>query len=55
MRMWRSNTVSIGITALMLAALTGIFFFQNVLMRKPVLYTWVRWAYLAFVLVWLGW
>ncbi|CCE06051.1 nitrous oxide reductase regulatory protein NosR [Bradyrhizobium sp. STM 3843] len=54
-RMWRSNTVSIAITALMLAALTGIFFFQNLLVRRPVLYTWVRRAYLVFVLVWLGW
>ena len=55
MRIWRSSTVSIAITALMLAALTGIFFFQNLLVRRPVLYTWVRRAYLAFVLVWLGW
>jgi NosR/NirI family nitrous oxide reductase transcriptional regulator len=55
MRIWRADTVSIGITALMMAALTGIFFFQNVLVRRPVFYTWVRRAYLAFVLVWLGW
>ena len=55
MRIWRSSTVSIGITAFMLAALTGIFFFQNLLVRRPVLYTWVRRGYLAFVLVWLGW
>ncbi len=55
MRIWRSSTVSIGITAFMLAALTGIFFFQNLLVSRPVLYTWVRRGYLAFVLVWLGW
>ncbi|MBR0689847.1 regulatory protein NosR [Bradyrhizobium manausense] len=55
MRIWRSNTVSVGITALMLAALTGIFFFQNLLVRRPVFYNWVRRGYLAFVLVWLGW
>jgi len=55
MRIWRSSTVSIGITGFMLAALTGIFFFQNLLVRRPVLYTWVRRGYLAFVLVWLGW
>ncbi|MEY9885157.1 NosR/NirI family nitrous oxide reductase transcriptional regulator [Bradyrhizobium sp. USDA 328] len=54
-RIWRSSTVSIGITAFMLAALTGIFFFQNLLVRRPALYTWVRRGYLAFVLVWLGW
>jgi NosR/NirI family transcriptional regulator, nitrous oxide reductase regulator len=55
MRMWRSNAISIGITALMLGALTLIFFFQNLLVRRPVLYTWVRRSYLAFVLLWLGW
>ncbi|BAM92458.1 nitrous oxide reductase regulatory protein NosR [Bradyrhizobium oligotrophicum S58] len=55
MRIWRSQTVSVGITALALAVLTGIFFFQNVLVRRPQLYTWVRRAYLLFVLVWLGW
>ncbi|WP_409999182.1 4Fe-4S binding protein [Bradyrhizobium sp. SZCCHNR1093] len=55
MRIWRSQTVSIGITALALAVLTGIFFFQNILVRRPRLYTWVRRAYLLFVLVWLGW
>jgi len=55
MRMWRAQTINIGIVALALAALTGIFFFQNVLVRRPVFYTWVRRAYLLFVLVWLGW
>jgi len=54
-RLWRSQTVSIGITALALAALTAIFFFQNILVRRPTLYTWVRRAYLVFVLFWLGW
>ncbi|WP_083846366.1 NosR/NirI family protein [Bradyrhizobium sp. ORS 285] len=55
MRIWRTQTVNIGITAVALAVLTGIFFFQNVLVRRPQLYTWVRRGYLLFVLVWLGW
>ncbi|MGJ4930480.1 4Fe-4S binding protein [Bradyrhizobium sp. HKCCYLS2038] len=55
MRIWRTQTVNIGITAVALAILTAIFFFQNVLVRRPQLYTWVRRAYLFFVLVWLGW
>jgi len=55
MRIWRSQIVSVGITALSLAALTAIFFFQNILVRRPTLYTWVRRAYLVFVLFWLGW
>jgi NosR/NirI family nitrous oxide reductase transcriptional regulator len=32
-----------------------IFFFQNVLVRRPVAYTWVRRGYLLYILVWLGW
>ncbi|WP_257170519.1 NosR/NirI family protein [Bradyrhizobium sp. SRS-191] len=55
MRIWRTQTVNIGITAVALAVLTAIFFFQNVLVRRAQLYTWVRRAYLLFVLVWLGW
>ncbi len=55
MRIWRSQPASIAITALALAVLTAIFFFQNVLVRRPTLYTWVRRGYLTFVLLWLGW
>ncbi|HLG82476.1 MAG TPA: 4Fe-4S binding protein [Bradyrhizobium sp.] len=55
MHIWRSQTINLGIVALAMAVLTVIFFFQNVLVRRPVLHTWVRRAYLLFVLVWLGW
>ncbi len=55
MRIWRSNAINIGIVALALAALTAIFFFQNILVRRPTLSVWVRRIYLAFVLIWLGW
>ncbi|MBI5261871.1 MAG: regulatory protein NosR [Bradyrhizobium sp.] len=55
MRIWRSQPTSIAITALALMVLTAIFFFQNVLVRRPTLYTWVRRLYLVFVLFWLGW
>ena len=55
MRIWRTRMVSIAITAFALAALTVIFFFQNILVRRPILYTWIRRAYLVFVLIWLGW
>lgn len=55
MQMWRMNTVEIGITTFALLLLTVIFFFQDWLVRRPVLYVWVRRSYLAFVLVWLGW
>jgi len=55
MRIWRGDVVRIGITIFALGTLTLIFFFQNVLVRRPQVYVWVRRAYLLFVLVWLGW
>ncbi len=54
-KLWKTNAVSIGITAAALSVLTGIFFFQDALVRRPQTYVWVRRAYLAFTLVWLGW
>ncbi len=54
-RIWRGDAVRIGITVFALGTLTLIFFFQNVLVRRPQVYVWVRRAYLLFVLVWLGW
>jgi len=55
LKIWKTNTVSIGITGLALLVLTAIFFFQDSLVRRPQVYVWVRRAYLAFTLVWLGW
>ena len=55
MRIWRGNIVKIGFTVVALGALTLIFFFQNVLVRRPAVYVWVRRGYLLFILVWLGW
>jgi NosR/NirI family nitrous oxide reductase transcriptional regulator len=55
LKIWRTNTVSIGIAAVALLVLTAIFFFQDNLVRRPKVYVWVRRAYLTFTLVWLGW
>jgi NosR/NirI family nitrous oxide reductase transcriptional regulator len=55
MKIWRGDTVKIGTTLFALGALTLIFFFQNQLVRRPKVYTWVRRGYLLFILVWLGW
>ncbi len=55
MKIWRGNVVKITATVVALGALTLIFFFQNVLVRRPRLYTWVRRGYLLFILVWMGW
>jgi NosR/NirI family transcriptional regulator, nitrous oxide reductase regulator len=54
-KMWKGNQGFIGITSFALLVLTAIFFFQDWLVRRPVLYTWVRRGYLAFTLFWLGW
>lgn len=54
-QMWRRSPISIGITAFTVVVLTGIFFFQNSLVQRPRLYTWVRRGFLLFTLVWLGW
>lgn len=55
MRIWRSRSVSIAVTVAALLALTGIFFFQDALVKRPRIYVWVRRAFLLFTLVWLGW
>lgn len=55
MKIWRDNVVKIGVTIAALGGLTLIFFFQNFLVRRPTVYTWVRRSYLVFILVWLGW
>nr|WP_210183625.1 NosR/NirI family protein [Microvirga guangxiensis] len=55
LKIWKTNTVSIGIAAIALLVLTAIFFFQDALVKRPKIYVWVRRAYLTFTLVWLGW
>ncbi len=55
LRMWRDNTVNIAIAAVAIGVLTIIFFFQDALVKRYQLYLWVRRAFLAFTLVWIGW
>jgi NosR/NirI family nitrous oxide reductase transcriptional regulator len=54
-KIWKLNTVKIGITVVALLVLTAIFFFQNWLVSRPRLFAWVRRGYLLFTLMWLGW
>jgi NosR/NirI family nitrous oxide reductase transcriptional regulator len=54
-RVWQGKVVEIGILLVAIGVLTGIFFFQDVLVKRPVLYERVRLSYLAFTLLWLGW
>ena len=55
MRMWEMNRVKIAITGAALLILTGIFFFQDGLVKRPKLFGYVRTGFLCFTLVWLGW
>ncbi len=55
MRVWRTRVIDIAILCAALIVLTTIFFFQDVLVRRPILYDRVRLAFLAFTLFWLGW
>ena len=55
MRIWRLKTVSVVLTAIALGVLTVVFFFQDALVKRPLVFTWVRRSYLLFILVWLGW
>lgn len=54
-RIWRERTASIAVVGLALVTLTGLFFFQGALSRRPRLLRVVRYGFLTFVLVWLGW
>ncbi len=52
---WRAKTWELGVTAAALLILTGIFFFQDQLVRRARLFRWVRLGFLTWTLVWLGW
>jgi NosR/NirI family nitrous oxide reductase transcriptional regulator len=51
----RAKLTKIAVLLVALLVLTGVFFFQDVLVRRPVLYDRFRLGYLTFTLVWLGW
>jgi NosR/NirI family transcriptional regulator, nitrous oxide reductase regulator len=54
-RIWHSKVASIAVLLVMLGVLTGIFFFQDILVKREVLYDRIRLTFLAVTLVWLGW
>jgi NosR/NirI family nitrous oxide reductase transcriptional regulator len=53
--MWQAHPVQISVLIAALLVLTLIFFFQDWLAVRPLLYSRLRLAYLVFSLVWLGW
>ncbi|MGQ9366674.1 4Fe-4S binding protein [Azospirillum sp. ST 5-10] len=54
-RIWQNRIVDVAILTAAIALLTGIFFFQNLLVKRPTLYGRVRLGFLAFTLLWIGW
>src|SRR5690606_6723271 len=52
---WESRVAAIAVLALMLAALTIIFFFQDLLVPREKLFDRIRLVFLAVTLLWLGW
>jgi len=54
-KMWQLKVPEIAVLAIGLLVLTLIFFFQNWLVKRPVLTSRVRTAYLIFTLVVIGW
>ena len=54
-RIWHDRWFDVGLLMAALGVLTGIFFFQDWLMKRPRLFSQIRVGFLAFTLVWLGW
>ncbi|HYD66512.1 4Fe-4S binding protein [Azospirillum sp.] len=54
-RVWENRVFDIAVVVIAIGVLTTIFFFQDLLVQRPVLYGRVRTAFLVFTLVWLGW
>lgn len=52
---WRARVMEIATLDVALAILTGIFFFQTLLTKRPALFQRLRLGFLLFTLVWLGW
>ena len=53
-KIWRYHAIDIAILALSLALLTLIFFFQDWLVKRPVLFGRLRMGFLLFSVLWLG-
>jgi NosR/NirI family nitrous oxide reductase transcriptional regulator len=53
--MWRAKQGQIIVLLVAIAALTAIFFFQDWLVKRPVVYDRLRLSFLAFTLFWMGW
>lgn len=53
--MWRAKIGQISVLLFAIGLLTAIFFFQDWLVRRPILYDRIRLGFMVFTLVWIGW
>ncbi len=53
-RIWEQRRIEIAVMAAALAFLTGIFFFQDAIVRRPRLTKWLRTGFLVFSVAWIG-
>lgn len=53
-KIWRARVLDVVILAISLVILTGIFFFQDWLVKKPVMFARLRTAFLLFSVLWIG-
>lgn len=54
-RIWHERWVDVGIVLVAIGLLTVIFFFQDWLVQRPILFGRIRTGFLLFSLFWLGW
>jgi len=54
-RIWQGRLIDVAILLAAIGVLTAIFFFQDILVKRPVLYERIRVGYLGFTLLWIGW
>jgi NosR/NirI family transcriptional regulator, nitrous oxide reductase regulator len=55
LQLWHDRTFDIALLAVALVTLTGIFVFQDAIVQRRRLYSWLRIGFLLFTLVWIGW
>jgi len=54
LKIWKSRVIDVAIVAISLLVLTLIFFFQDWLVKRPVLFGRLRMSFLLFTVLWLG-
>jgi transcriptional regulator of nitric oxide reductase/ferredoxin len=54
-QVWQERTVDIAVLGTALLVLTGVLVFQDTIVRRRLVWFWLRLGFLSFTLVWIGW